>query len=180
MVLEGEAKADVELCPWRYHYGARTKMEMSKWDHCGNAPCQHTGLAGSQGYQRAPSCSIETVEMKPSQGKILSLGSQLEPAALKQKVPVMARGSPAFDHLGKKISKVMVLSGWWAKVWQLPISHGYKPLYKYPGLVLGGLRAVISSHLHPFRHWHPTWMPWPSDGTEGLCVLECWESTRVE
>lgn len=74
-------------------------------------PCQHTGLAGSQGYQIAPSCSIETVEMKPSQGKILSSGPHLEPAGLKQKVPVMARGSPASDHLGKKSSNPIVLSG---------------------------------------------------------------------
>lgn len=77
--------------------------------------------------------------MKPRQGKILSLGPQLEPAVLKQKVPVIARGSPASDHLGKKSSKPMVLSGWWAKIWQLPISHGHKPVHKYPGLVHGGL-----------------------------------------
>lgn len=119
MVLEGKAKADVELCAWRSHFcacaGVICQMGI-KWRRAneltpGNAPCQRTGLAGHQGYWTARGCIIETVEMKPNQGKTPLLRPGVEPADLRQKTPVLARGGPTTVHVDKGSSKHMIPFG---------------------------------------------------------------------
>lgn len=75
----------------------------------GNSPCQCTGLAGPQGHWIAHACNMETVERRPSQGKSLLLGAQLEPDDLRQKVPVLARGGPATVYVEKRNSKLRIL-----------------------------------------------------------------------